>query len=120
MRVWQEFYCNDCDGYIRIKLNMSLNFEIEVVCPECGRKHPRVIKDGQIFEKGSRFAEYREEICPPKSAYHKEPWTKKMQKVSGYGGRRDGVVINKSDIPKDNGAQFFLDSLWQERHGGDV
>lgn len=68
-KVFQEFYCNDCNGYIRFKLNQSLNRSIVVVCPNCGRQHPRSIKNGLVYEGGD--SNNKEEICPPTSAYSK-------------------------------------------------
>jgi hypothetical protein len=90
---------------------MNLNFRIKVVCPQCGRQHPRVIKDGQIHEDYGYKGKYEEEICPPKSAYHKEPWTKARE-------NRGGVPIKKKDVPKESAEQYFLNSSWQEKHGG--
>jgi hypothetical protein len=70
---------------MRVKLNMALNMEVEVVCPKCGHKHRRVIKDGQIFENGRYASSIKEEICPPPSAYSKEPWTTAMKKAEEKG-----------------------------------
>ena len=38
-RILQEFYCNDCDGFFLANLCIALNVRVEVVCPNCGRKH---------------------------------------------------------------------------------
>lgn len=122
MRIWQEFYCGHCQGYIKIKLNMELNQGIEVVCPNCGHEHRRVIVDGQIFENGRFDAKLAEQICPPASAYQKEPWTKKMREAHAKKGqRRDAEVIKPDDVPEpvESTSLFgFLKQSWFERFGG--
>lgn len=50
MRVKVEFYCNECYKYFDIKLNMSLNGNHRVHCPNCGHVHYRKIKDGEITD----------------------------------------------------------------------
>jgi hypothetical protein len=113
-RVWQEFYCGECDGYFDVKLNMGLNYEVEVVCPNCEHKHRRCIKDGQIFESGRYNSAIKEEIISTKAAYHKKPRTKAMNnasKDSRWSGRRDGVVI--TDPSRD-----FLKASWYEKFSG--
>lgn len=109
MRVWQEFYCGECDGYIDVKLNMALNYEVEVVCPNCGHKHRRCIVKGVIHEGGRYRTDSKEEIKPVKSAYHKEPKTVRMMNAKSY-QRRDGVAASE---PRD-----FINESWYERYGG--
>ena len=106
-KIWQEFYCNDCCGYFRVKLNMAINCSVEMVCPGCGRKHPRRIEKGRIYEGGGGAS--KEEIRPPKSAYSKEPLSKKMK-----GHEREGVVLNSNEIIGKN----ILRESWLDRHGG--
>lgn len=112
-RVWQEFYCNDCDGYIRVKLNMAINHAVKVKCPNCGREHPRGIKDGQIVDDYRR--EGAEVITPTASAYSKEPFTKHILKHA-----RDGAVIeNKDQINKQHPASDqMIKQRWFEIFGG--
>ena len=43
-----EIYCHECDGYIRVVLDYSLNGNHEIRCPKCDHIHWRVIKDGEI------------------------------------------------------------------------
>jgi len=126
-RIYQEFYCNDCQGYFGVKLNMALNIDVVVVCPKCGREHPRTIENGNIYEKTyvpRRGAMHKEEIIPPLSAYHKKPWTdamKKAEKGKGGANRREGVPIKDSETKvKDDGEQVqgWLRGLWTEFHGG--
>lgn len=118
-KITQEFYCNDCDGYFRVKLNMALNRRVEIVCPNCKHHHPRGIKDGRIVEAYSPRDASTEEICPPKSAYSKESIAIKMMKNA-----RDGVVIAcKEDLRKEGSTRnpqtdAMLRELWLEFHGG--
>jgi hypothetical protein len=119
-RIYQEFYCNDCNGYFGVKINIALNYSVVMVCPNCGRKHPRTIKDGKIFERtyeargGGR---HEEEIVPPPSAYHKKPWTKEMkQAAKEKRGPREGVEIEKKGDSSEE--SHWLRKLWTEFHGG--
>ncbi len=52
MRQVHEFYCQVCKKYFDVKLNMSLNGNHRVHCPnpKCGHIHFRKIKGGQITE----------------------------------------------------------------------
>lgn len=111
-RVWQEFYCNDCHGYIRLKLNMVLNYSVVVVCPNCDRKHPRVIKDGRIYEGGN--GRTADEICPPKAAYSKEAFSKHIRVNA-----RDAEVISSSQDVNERhpAAQQILNERWFELYG---
>jgi len=119
-RIYQEFYCNDCTGYFGVKLNIALNYSVVVVCPNCGRKHPRTIKDGHIFEdtycpRGRE--KYVEEIVPPPSAYHKKPWTDEMKKAAKEKrGPREGVEIKepRNEVEESH----WLRRLWTDFHGG--
>ena len=92
-RVWQEFYCTKsgggCGKYILIRLNMALNRTVEIVCPNCGHKHQRVIKNGVIKETGRFDNKPAEEICPPPSAVSDESIAKE-----GQGSERDAAIIS--------------------------
>jgi hypothetical protein len=120
MKVFQEFYCGECQGYILIKLNMALNHIVHVVCPNCGHQHKRCIQDGQIFEKGRESGMHVEELCPPKSAYSKEPRSLKMESATGYSSKRDGQKIEKpEDInPRHPAAAAIFNERWFEMYGG--
>jgi len=113
-KVWQEFYCNDCPdgGYFRVKLNMAINARVEMCCPNCGRKHPRVIKDGVIYENADLGANaWKEEIVVPKSA-----WSKESRHNGMMIGARDGKVFN---FATDYKGDPLLKERWLELYGGD-
>jgi len=48
-----EIYCHQCDGYIRVSLDYSLNGNHEVRCPTCDHIHWRIILDGEVT--GDRY-----------------------------------------------------------------
>lgn len=105
-KIFQEWYCGNCQTYIRFRLSMDYDRVVWVECPMCQHKHQRCIKKGQIVEDG-RFSQGdpREDICPPKSACSKEPITKKLSKTKYT---RDSVVI-KSDV------DLIRDNYFRER-----
>lgn len=48
MRELIEFNCNDCGGFFTVNLNLGINGDFLIECPNCKRKHPRRIKNGQV------------------------------------------------------------------------
>lgn len=93
-RMSQEFYCGECSGYFSIRLNMSLNHEVLIVCPNCKHEHRRRITDGQIFELGRHTTSVVEKILTSMANYSKSPITQKMRDAHEkniYNARRDGV-----------------------------
>jgi len=111
-KIFQEWYCGECQTYIRFRLNMEYDRTVWVECPMCHHRHQRCIKKGQIVEDG-RFSngDPVEDIMPLKSACSKEPITKKMQKTSHA---RDGAIIRSSeDLARDN----FFRERWIEIYG---
>lgn len=50
MRKIVEFYCQACRKYFDVKLNVSLNGNHRVHCPNCGHIHFRRIENGEITE----------------------------------------------------------------------
>ncbi|MHA1948256.1 MAG: hypothetical protein ACW99G_02670 [Candidatus Thorarchaeota archaeon] len=123
----QEFYCGECSGYFRVKLNLDRDYVVWMVCPECGHKHKRAIDGGVIKENGRENSDPAEEIVVMKSAYSKEPWTKKMQKAKEKhedrtycSARRDGVIVKDGEKPKqkrDPAADEIIRQSWLDRFG---
>ena len=68
-RIEVEFWCAECKHYTYVRLNMGLNGNHIMVCPNCGHKHYRYVQYGVItndrFEEGHNIAD---EIIPMKSA----------------------------------------------------
>lgn len=95
-RISQEFYCSECRGYFLVRLNIHLNHEAEIVCPNCSHEHRRCIVDGQIFEQGRHSTDSKEKIRPTKASYSKEPLTTKMRQANErWGARRDGSILTE-------------------------
>lgn len=44
----QELYCHNCDKYVQFDIDVSLNGNHEIVCPNCGHIHYRVVQNGRI------------------------------------------------------------------------
>ena len=95
-----EFYCSgSCGKYFDFKLNMSLNGNYRIHCPNCGHVHYRIVKSGQITE--GRFTENDckiliEDIRPMRSScrdFQKEKEDETVQTGKG-----------------------FLSRLWKDRH----
>ena len=50
MREAQELHCHDCDRYVQFTLDLSANGNYVLDCPNCGHKHYRVVKNGQVSD----------------------------------------------------------------------
>ena len=48
VRELVEFHCNDCNGYFRVNLNLAIEGDFLLVCPKCGREHPRSVRAGRM------------------------------------------------------------------------
>lgn len=46
----QELYCHNCGGYVQFDMDLSLNGNHILTCPNCGHEHCRVVKDGVITD----------------------------------------------------------------------
>jgi len=117
-KIWQEFYCGECQGYIRLQLNPNLNHEFWFECPNCGHQHRRVMRNGMIQENGRHQDEPSYELCPTKSAYSKEPWTKHFVEATQYSERRDSAVMTQETVRRDAFTENLLRDRWLERFGG--
>ena len=90
MRVTHEFYCTECGKYFDVKLNMSLDGNHRVHCPNCGHIHYRYIKNGIIT--GDRFTDNLnsilvDDLYPMKSScrdYQKETVDDCAETESGF------------------------------------
>lgn len=102
-RASQEFYCGECNGYFMVRLNMALNHEVHVKCPNCGHEHRRVVQDGIIYESGRYGSDVKERVLTTIATYHKEPITERMIKAHAkkqYAGRRDGVKMTSEQLER--------------------
>lgn len=46
----QELWCHHCAHYVQFELDLSLNGNHVLECPNCGHEHCRVVKDGLITD----------------------------------------------------------------------
>ena len=44
----QELHCHACDKYVQFDLDLSLNGNHVLICPNCKHEHCRVVNDGKI------------------------------------------------------------------------
>jgi hypothetical protein len=107
VRVVQEFYCNKCNGYFRVTLNMALNIRVLLECPECHRQHERDIKDGVIREVSKEF-KTKDIVIATRSTYSKTPVL-----VASKPGMRNGCVVG--DPNRD-----LINDRWNEIYGDRV
>lgn len=47
----QELFCRNCGGYVQFPLDLELNGNHVLKCPNCGHEHCRVVKDGIITDQ---------------------------------------------------------------------
>ena len=59
-KVKKEFSCTSCQKYFDIKLNMSLDGNYRIHCPNCGHVHYRMVKAGKITD--NRFTDNSESV----------------------------------------------------------
>ena len=48
MKEKQELHCHNCNRYVQFDIDMELNGNHVLDCPNCGHEHCRVVKDGVI------------------------------------------------------------------------
>lgn len=46
----QELWCHNCTRYVQFDMDMELNGNHVLECPNCGHEHCRVVKDGIITD----------------------------------------------------------------------
>ena len=46
----QELHCHACQQYVQFELDLSLNGNHVLECPNCGHEHCRVVRDGRITD----------------------------------------------------------------------
>lgn len=48
MKSKQELHCHACNKYVQFEIDLSLNGNHVLNCPNCGHEHCRVVKKGVI------------------------------------------------------------------------
>lgn len=46
----QELFCHNCQVYVQFDLDLELNGNHVLECPNCKHEHCRVVKDGKITD----------------------------------------------------------------------
>jgi len=46
----QELHCHACNRYVQFEMDLSLNGNHVLNCPNCGHEHCRVVEDGRITD----------------------------------------------------------------------
>ena len=46
----QELHCHNCNKYVQFDIDLNLNGNHVLKCPNCGHEHCRVVKDGIITD----------------------------------------------------------------------
>jgi len=46
----QELHCHTCDKYVQFNLDLSIDGNHVLECPNCGHEHCRVVKKGIITD----------------------------------------------------------------------
>ena len=46
----QEIFCHDCQKYVQFNIDVSLNGNHVLDCPNCGHQHCRVVENGVITD----------------------------------------------------------------------
>lgn len=46
----QELHCHACGRYVQFRLDLSINGNHVLNCPNCGHEHCRVVHDGKITD----------------------------------------------------------------------
>ena len=85
--VKHEFVCTECQKHFDITLNMALNGNYRIHCPNCGHVHYRTVKNGQITD--TRFPDNHESILvedirPMKASCRDHPKEKVPEVERGF------------------------------------
>ena len=103
-KVTHEFYCTECHRYFDIKLNMGLDGNYRIHCPNCEHVHYRTVDKGKITEQRFPHNDDKiliEDIRPMKAScrdYQKETELDSDFNVKSKAG--------------------FMHRLWVDRHSG--
>jgi len=47
----QELHCHNCNRYVQFEVDLELNGNYVLDCPNCGHKHYRTVRDGRITDQ---------------------------------------------------------------------
>ena len=50
MKERQELWCHDCQKYVQFDIDVALNGNHVIICPNCGHEHCRVVENGKVTD----------------------------------------------------------------------
>ena len=50
MKERQELWCHDCQKYVQFDIDVALNGNHIIVCPNCKHEHCRVVENGKVTD----------------------------------------------------------------------
>ena len=45
-----ELHCHACDKYVRFNMDLSVDGNYKIDCPNCGHDHYRVVRNGKVTD----------------------------------------------------------------------
>ena len=49
--IRQEMFCHCCDGYVQFELEINVDGDYRIDCPNCGHPHFRFVGNGRITDQ---------------------------------------------------------------------
>jgi DNA-directed RNA polymerase subunit RPC12/RpoP len=93
-----EFRCTECQKYFDFVLNIELNGNYRIHCPNCGHVHYRVLKKGAITE--DRFPQNDNQIL-----------------IEDIRPMKASCRDYKTEKKTETGGRGYLNELWQRTVG---
>ena len=120
--IWQEICCrkigDGCGGFMLFRLNMNLNKRVEVICPNCGHHHERIIRNGILVDDYNRDLRCDLTLEITKEQFSMEPFTEEMKRHC-HTTNGNAFVINEPAVaanePRGSGP---LQDSWRDRFAG--
>jgi DNA-directed RNA polymerase subunit RPC12/RpoP len=84
----QELYCHNCGKYVQFDIDMELNGNHVLKCPNCGHEHCRVVKDGVITD--DRWDSRNPTYIISKAAYTS------VSTWNTYNGSSSNMILNST------------------------
>lgn len=66
----QEIYCHNCDQYVQFDIDVGLNGNHTIVCPNCKHEHYRRVENGIITEGRWGSSNFNTYNCTATSTGH--------------------------------------------------
>lgn len=107
MKEKQELHCHECNKYVQFDLDMSIDGNHVLNCPNCGHEHCRVVRKGVIT--GDRWdSRNANTINVTYSTY---------SNISTWTSYNSTSVTGTSSVTYDIQAQYFIYNSWTNTGG---